>query len=165
MKTTNVILTLLSLLLLTNCPKGTEEFEPNYDESKVPNYKLPDPFLLENGSTVKDSADWFGLRRSEIMEQFRHEVYGRVPAFDFQQEFIRNDYDTSVLNSQAIRNQVTIRISTNDKHLDINLLIYYPGNAKTVPVFLGYNFYGNHTIQPDTGIYITDRCTTTTLAG
>ncbi len=156
MKTTRIILTFSCLIMLTNCPKGTEKSEPNYDESKVPGYELPDPFLLENGSTVKDSADWFSLRKPEILELFRQEVYGRVPAFDYQQEFIRNDYDTSALNGNAIRNRVTIRASVNDKHLDINLLIYYPKIAKTVPVFLGYNFYGNHTIHPDTGIYITD---------
>lgn len=156
MKTTRFILVVSSLILLTNCPRDTGEFEPNYVESKVPDYTLPDPMLLDNGRTVQDSADWFSQRRPEILELFRQEVYGRVPEFDFKQEFILNDYDTSVLNNAAIRKQVTIRISTNDNHVDINLLIYYPKVAKAVPVFLGYNFYGNHTIQPDTGIYITE---------
>jgi len=156
MKTIKFILTVLSLMLLTNCPKGTGDFEPNYDESKVPQYTLPDPFVPENGSTVKDSTDWSGFRRPEIMELFRKEVYGRVPEFNFIQEYIQNDYDTTALEGTAKRRQVTISIIAEDKHLDINLLIYYPKLTGAVPVFLGYNFYGNHTIQPDTGIYITE---------
>jgi hypothetical protein len=38
----------------------------------------------------------------------------------------------------------------------LNLLIYIPNNSsKPVPAFLGFNFYGNHTINSDTGIIIT----------
>lgn len=156
MKTTRFLLTISSLILLTNCPGDTGDFEPNYDESKVPDYILHDPLIHEDGRMVKDSADWFSQRRPEILELFRHEVYGKVPEFDFYQEYILTDYDSSALNGEAIRKQVTIRITINDNQMDVNLLIYYPKNTEAVPAFLGYNFYGNHTIHPDTGIYITE---------
>jgi len=149
------IITVLSLILLTACPKDTGEFEPNYDESKVPDYTLPDPLILEDGRIVQDSADWYSQRRPEIMKLFRQEVYGIIPDFDFQQEYIENDYDTTALNSAALRKQVTIRIIANDRNLDIYLVIYYPRKTEAVPVFLGYNFYGNQTIHSDTNIFIT----------
>ena len=38
----------------------------------------------------------------------------------------------------------------------MNILIFLPKNIdKPVPLFLGMNFYGNHTIHPDTNITIT----------
>jgi hypothetical protein len=32
-----------------------------------------------NGKPVKKAADWWKLRRPEIVEDFDREVYGRVP--------------------------------------------------------------------------------------
>jgi hypothetical protein len=50
---------------------------------------------------------------------------------------------------------VTIKIIVKDKNLDIDLLIYQPKGKQPVPAFLGYNFNGNHTTNPDTAIMIT----------
>src|ERR1039458_47097 len=52
----------------------------NYDEAKAnPFPKLPDPLVLKNGKPVKKAADWWKLRRPEIVEDFDREIYGRVP--------------------------------------------------------------------------------------
>ena len=55
-------------------PKGF-----NYDESKVPEYTLPDPLVLANGEPVKDARTWNNHRRPEILELFTTQVYGRSP--------------------------------------------------------------------------------------
>ena len=36
-----------------------------------------------------------------------------------------------------------------------SLLIYLPNSIKKAPVFLGYNFQGNHTVIDDKNIFIT----------
>lgn len=52
----------------------------NYDEAKANPYpNLPDPLVLENGKTVKKPADWWRLRRPELVESFDTEIYGRQP--------------------------------------------------------------------------------------
>ena len=40
----------------------------NQDESKVPQYTLPDPLKLENGQKVSDSQTWRSKRRPELMK-------------------------------------------------------------------------------------------------
>lgn len=53
----------------------------NYDESKANPYpNLPDPLVLKNGKPVTSAKTWWTLRRPEIVEDFDHDVLGRVPA-------------------------------------------------------------------------------------
>jgi hypothetical protein len=51
----------------------------NADESKATPYaSLPDPLTFKDGRPVKTARDW-ARRRSEIVEDFDREVYGRAP--------------------------------------------------------------------------------------
>jgi hypothetical protein len=143
------------LIFLAHCHRTTKEFVPNYDESLVPDYELPDPLTFDNGKSVNNASDWYGKRRTEILEMFEKEVYGRIPAFDYNQVYILNESDSSALNGTAVRKQITIKMIVNDQNLDINVLIYQPKSQNPVPAFLGYNFAGNQTINPDTAIFIT----------
>ena len=47
------------------------EREPNYDETQVPAYVLPDPLVTEDGRQIKTAQDWRKIRRPEILELFR----------------------------------------------------------------------------------------------
>ena len=53
---------------------------PNYDEAKATYSALPDPLVLKNGQRVKSAKMWWDQKRSQIVEDFDREVYGRVPA-------------------------------------------------------------------------------------
>ena len=112
---TRCLFCLFLLISITQCNQLPEEFAPNYDESKVPVYKLPDPLTFENGKSVASSSDWYGKRRTEILELFEKEVYGRIPEFDFNQVYILNECDSSALEGTAIRKQITIKININDQ--------------------------------------------------
>src|ERR1035438_8038632 len=77
---------LMDLLHMTTIRRGRDgsnkesPFYANYDEAKAnPFPKLPDPLVLKNGKRVKKAADWWKLRRPEIVEDFDREIYGRVP--------------------------------------------------------------------------------------
>ena len=51
----------------------------NYDESKVPDLILPDPFVSLNGNPVLTVEDWENIRRPEILGLFEENVYGQIP--------------------------------------------------------------------------------------
>jgi hypothetical protein len=53
----------------------------NYDEARADPYPaLPDPLRTDGGRPVRTAADWWKLRRPEILAAYEREVYGRVPA-------------------------------------------------------------------------------------
>jgi hypothetical protein len=129
-------------------PAGT-----NYDEAKVPAYTLPDPLILADGAPVKDAAAWREKRRPQIVELFETHVYGRSPAAPADLSFETTDVDKAALGGAAVRKQVTIRFTKAKDGPTADLLVYLPAKAaRPVPVFLGLNFRGNHTIHADPGI-------------
>ena len=50
------------------------------DESKVPQYLLPDPLVLRNGNSVRNVHTWQDKRRPEILKMFETYCYGRTLA-------------------------------------------------------------------------------------
>ena len=43
------------------------DFVANYDESKVPEYTLPDPLRAEDGSQIETAEQWQNKRRGEVL--------------------------------------------------------------------------------------------------
>jgi hypothetical protein len=127
--------------------------EINYDETKVPDYTLPDPLTLGDGTKVTDAAMWRERRRPEILELFEEYVYGKVPSRLKETSFEVTSSDPGSLGGMAERRQVSVYFTGKKDGPKMDILIYIPREAKgSVPVFLGLNFYGNHSIHPDPGI-------------
>ncbi|MFW6308569.1 MAG: acetylxylan esterase [bacterium] len=126
-------------------------------QSDVPD-NYPQLFVTSNGKEINDSQDWFNIKRPEIKELFQKEVYGINP--DFSREISLDSQIISekrVYSGKAICRQVEIKFSSHLNELCINILLYLPVQKKeTVPVFLGLNFFGNHTIVDDSDIIISD---------
>ena len=58
---------ILSLLLIAYIVKGQAIIEGiSYDESKVPNYVLPDVLTCNDGSKVTTVVEWEKKRRPEV---------------------------------------------------------------------------------------------------
>ena len=55
---------LLVTLLLTQLAFA-QQFVPNYDESKVPKFVVPDPLVTFSQKKVKNVKDWEKKRRPE----------------------------------------------------------------------------------------------------
>ena len=54
--------------------------KPNYDEAKAHPYpKAPDALVFDDGTRVESAGQW-PRRRTEILEHFEREIYGRIPA-------------------------------------------------------------------------------------
>jgi hypothetical protein len=130
----------------------------NYDESRVPEYTLPDPLRLENGDAVEDPRAWSEKRRPELMELFREHVYGRQPAAPEGMRFEIRSEDTEALGGKATRREITVRFAEGRDDPSMEILLYVPNGADgPVPAFLGLNFFGNHTAHADPGITLSTR--------
>jgi hypothetical protein len=139
--------------LLASASPQTPKIPVNYDESKVGNYVLPDPLVMENGKQVRDAADWYKFRRPEIFKQFETNIYGRSPQRPEGMSFDVFDRGTPALGGKALRKQVTVRFSSTNPALKMDILMYLPAGATApVPLFLTLNFSGNHRIVADPGI-------------
>ena len=138
------------LLLLLPWITMAQQFVANYDESKVPAYTLPDPLVFNNGTMVKSSKDW-KERRNEIYRIFEKEVYGIVPQWKGHMKSTLVSQKNDALDGIARRKEVRLELINGDRKVAILVLIYLPQNPKNAPVFLSYNFDGNHTttIEPD----------------
>jgi len=124
----------------------------NYDETKVPQYTLPDPLTATDGSTVADADAW-RKRRGEIFRLFESQMFGKAPPTLKPLRFRVDSSDDDALGGKATRRQVTIDLAAGDDPPQMHLLVYLPAGAKRpVPAFLTLNFYGNHSIHADPGI-------------
>ncbi|MCA9412493.1 MAG: acetylxylan esterase [Candidatus Omnitrophica bacterium] len=136
---------------------AAEKFEPNYDESKVPEYTLPDPLVLSNGEKVTDAKTWKEVRRPEILNLFAEEVYGKTPEAPDLLRYQVIETSDEALDGKAIRKQVRIFFTQDKADPKMDLLIYLPkGAEKPFPLMIGLNFYGNHTIHSDPAIILSD---------
>ena len=130
----------------------------NQDESKVPVFDLPEVLRCANGERVASVEQWEKTRRTELSNLFARQIYGMPLMLNRSEVGIK--YETmaenpNALNGKAICKQVKIILSKNDLVREIWLLIYLPHTPQeNIPVFLGYNFNGNHTVHSDPGILI-----------
>jgi hypothetical protein len=125
-----------------------------YDESEVPPYTLPDPLTFNDGSRVTSKEDWT-KRKVEIYNTFQDEVYGSSPAWTGKLIAGESSAKLNVPKDEPIRREVKVKLKNGEKELDFTILIFLPHSDKPVPVFLGYNFGGNHSVSDDRGISIT----------
>ncbi len=123
---------------------------PLYHEDLVPDIHLPDPLVREDGTPVTDAKGWMTFRRPELLTLFEHHVYGRSPAPPATLRAEVGPVAEAALNGLATRKEVTIWFGERTDEPKMDLLIYLPRQLqRPVPLFMGLNFRGNHTIQPD----------------
>ncbi|WP_068137059.1 hypothetical protein [Roseimaritima ulvae] len=144
--------------------------ETNYDESKVPAYKLP-PLLPADVAAESDAqraAIWKQSRRAEVQRLFEQNVYGKTPTAPMEVRAELLESSDQALDGAAERQQWRLTVSPSpaaegldpQRSIDIHVLIYAPkdkaaGQAQA-PAFMGLNFYGNQTVHSDPQIRMPD---------
>ncbi|WP_031499121.1 alpha/beta hydrolase family protein [Bryobacter aggregatus] len=153
---------MLDLLQITSLRRGADGRNPdapnaaNYDESKANPYpKLPDPLLLKNGRPVKKAADWWKLRRPEIVEDFDREIYGRMPKQTpaVTWEVVETTRET-LGGVGSIKRRLVGHVDNTAApqiSVDIQLTVATPADAKgPVPVVMELAFVG-FPVRPNAG--------------
>ncbi|EAR00603.1 probable acetyl xylan esterase [Maribacter sp. HTCC2170] len=129
---------------------------PIYDENKVPNIQVPNPLFRFNGKKVNNTRKWIKKRRPELLKFFENNVYGSVPGKLDEVSFKVVEQTNNAYNGRSIRKQVEVVLTKNEHTLRFTVLIYLPKDKSKSPLFLGYNFYGNHTITNDPEVIVTE---------
>jgi len=147
----------LSVLLLSAfflpVTVGAQSEKYNFDESKIPKYKLPDPLVTLDGRRVTNARMWSEVRRPEILNLFETQVYGTTPAALTSMRFEVESIEKGALGGMAVRKQVTVLFNGRQDGPKMSILIYLPaGRNKAAPIFAALNFEGNHTIRKEPGI-------------
>lgn len=151
-----IALLLVAMVALLVPRRAHARRQANYDEAKVPPYTLPDPLVAADGTPVADADAWFHVRRPELLELFAVHVYGHTPQKPFDLRYDVFDEADDALDGKVRRRQVRVTCSTPAGEIGFDLLLYLPHADRPVPTFLALNFWGNHTVQPDRAIRITD---------
>lgn len=127
-------------------------------ERRIPPFTLPSPLMLRDGTPVDEATVWTERRRGELLELFRACEYGRSPSSCGRPVWARVTLDEDALDGVATRKEIRISVSANHDAPSFTVLLYLPNSLRRqglpAPLFLGLNFFGNHTICDDQGISI-----------
>src|SRR6266545_4117179 len=139
---------LAAILLVCQTVRAAHSFADVADLPPQPG--LPDPLLLRNGDRVTTDKQWFNKRRPELRVLFEHYMYGLTPPP--KTRFSIERVDRPLFSGKATAKEITIALGTN-KAPQIHLLLVVPNERKgPAPVFVGPNFYGNHTVLADPNV-------------
>jgi len=144
------------IVLAMALPSALWAQEANYDESKVPQYTLPDPLGCADGTKVADAETWRQKRRPEVLRLFEQHMFGKAPGKPQAMTFVMTSRDTNAIGGRATRKEVAVYLTGRRQDPNMSILIYLPNKGpRPVPLFVGLNFQGNHAIHADPGIAIT----------
>jgi len=142
------LLTSLSLFICIQLHAQNHE-ESNYDESKVPNYTLPDVLKTRDNKIISSKKAWEKNRRPEILALFEDYIYGPVPKSFEDIRFSVLSETKNSMNGKSNRKEILIEVFNQGKSVRINLVLFIPNNAtKPLPVFLLINNRGKENTDP-----------------
>lgn len=119
----------------------------NLDERQVQPYTEPDVLEAADGRRVKTTKEWEQLRRPYLYGLFEKYVYGRMPTTKVAMTARVVSVDGDVLGGIAERKRVKLYFG-DDTTMKLDMVIYLPRKRSgRVPVFVGYNFGGNATVE------------------
>ncbi|MCA9048589.1 MAG: acetylxylan esterase [Planctomycetaceae bacterium] len=137
--------------------EAQQKDEFNYDEAKVPSFELPELLKTADGVSVTSAEQWMTQRRPEVLALFEQHVFGKLPP---NVPKLRTRLRSSVADAvggKALRREITVFFSDDDNGPSMDLMIYTPKDAAgPVPCFLGLNFNGNHSIEADPRIHLSE---------
>src|SRR6187401_2633802 len=110
-------------LICYSCSQA-QEFQANYDETKVPEYVLPDVLKTTANKLVRNKKEWERSRRGEILTLFENNIYGEMPKlFDSIRYSIVNENKTSMEGKGHLK-EVLIEVFNQSKSVKINLVLF-----------------------------------------
>lgn len=127
-----------------------EGISANYDESKIPEYELPELLKSLDGEIIDTPEKWQTKRRPEILSLFETHVYGMQPKASPFAAYEQILYVPDALDGLATLREIKISFPEKRKSPDIYLLLWTPNKGDVPhPTFVGLNFSGNQSTHPD----------------
>ena len=126
-------------------PEVVKKFEKrpggfNYDESKVPDYTLPNPLVASDGTPVATAETWKASRRTKLMDVFRKQVYGQRPAVAYSIQFEKTAELKDAFGGAATGRSMTATIAIADRTYSFPFVIFVPNDRKgAVPAVIHIN--------------------------
>ncbi|CDE85706.1 probable acetyl xylan esterase [Coraliomargarita sp. CAG:312] len=152
------ILAAVMFAALAALPLSAQKFKANYDESKIPDYQLPDILQKADGKgQISSSLEWLNFSRPRILSILENEFYGhKLPRPEKMKFEVVEESD--VFSGIAVRKQIKITVSDKAGSHSFTMLMYEPKAASKTnpaPAFIALNFKGNHATSDDKNIAIT----------
>lgn len=145
--------TLFLLLLLLTASSFAQQPEANYDEARVPHYTLPDLLTCQDGTIVGSVRQWERHRRPELLRLLADSEYGRTPKAKVKVGYEVIAENGKAFDGKATQQQVMFTFRGQGREVKALALVYIPNHRRgRVPVFIGYNFPGNHAITDDPAV-------------
>ena len=118
-------------------------------EALLSSWALPDPLTALDGTPILTPEAWRTVRRPEIVRLFSHYMFGSPPERPGGVEATQERLDASAFSGKATKRELTLRYGPEGTP-PIHLLLVTPNRRETpAPIFLGCNFYGNHSVLDD----------------
>jgi hypothetical protein len=115
--------------------------------------ELPDPLVTFDGRKVETRDQWEKERKPELKALFQHYMYGYLlPPVEVSAKELHAD--PKAFGGKATLREIALQLG-GEKGRVLHVLLVVPNERKgPVPVFLGLNFTGNHTLVGDPGVAI-----------
>ena len=111
--------------------------------------EMPNPLVTRGGAKLETKRDWFERGRPELKALFDHYMYGTAPDAPSVVSSKVEREDDRFLAGKATLREITLKFGPAGAP-PIHLLLIVPNDRKRrAPVFVGPNFYGNHTVVAD----------------
>ena len=147
----------LTLALMSEAAFGLAQHTPNYDETAVRSYSLPNLLLGPNEELALSCSDWEETARPfqfDLLEKF---IYGRrLPPVEVSVLGKEKRVEKQYGDVLAVRIQASLQMGTTENSPTTDVLLYLPKSQEKVPVFLKLNFLGNQAEVTDEDIQITE---------
>lgn len=129
-----------------------DESPVNYDETKVPQYELPDPLITTAGQQVADATTWRQVRRPELVALFAQQMYGLPLPKPAEMIFEQKSADTPAYGGLGIRKSIWVRFAGTPEGPSMEIVLYLPARAPgPVPVFVGLHLFPKQDNDPRPG--------------
>src|SRR5476649_59884 len=124
---------------------GPEGSNPNFDENKVPEYKLPELLLSDAGLKINASDEWCAGKRNNIVGLYEKYIFGTAPV----NVGVRCvELKSAGINEcSGVKLQIFNMYLCDKDQLITQFVVFTPANITSpVPAFLGPNILGNQSI-------------------